>query len=171
MSALLPIVDKSDRPIGFKPREACGPDDIIRVSGLFLYRPKNREVLIARRALSKEHDPGKWAHAVAGTVEKGETYLSNILKEAEEEIGLLLSADEIREIYYGFFHTSHKFFYRQYVAGIEIELDDLRHQRDEVEELRFLPAEELFDWVEKKPEDFVASMPRINLIIRESLGW
>ncbi len=39
--------------------------------------------LLAKRSASKELDPSKWGPAVAGTIEAGQTYESNIYKEAK----------------------------------------------------------------------------------------
>jgi len=170
MPTLLPIVNERDEVIGAKAKEVCGPDDITRVSGLFLYTPKH-EVLIAKRVMTKQHDPGKWSYGVAGTVEEGETYLSNILKEAEEEIGLVLKSEDVREVYHGYFETSHKFFYTQYAAETDLPITAFRRQIDEVDELRFVPAEELWRWIEERPEDFVHSMPRVSALLWQGLGW
>lgn len=168
--ALITIVDERDQIIGSKEGAACGSDDISRVSGLFLYTPA-REVLIAKRVMTKRHDPGKWSYAVAGTVEEGETYLSNILKEAEEEIGLVLAPTDVREVYHGYFETSHKFFYTQYVAETDLPITAFRRQLDEVDELRYVPADELSQWIEERPEDFVHSMKPITALIRKALSW
>jgi len=43
---------------------------------------------LAQRSFNKTHNPGQWGPAVAGTNDEGETYESNIIKEAEEEIVL-----------------------------------------------------------------------------------
>lgn len=167
---MLLVVNEQDEVIAIKPKEACGPEDITRVSGLFLYNSQ-REVLIAKRTMDKEYDPGKWSFAVAGTVEEGETYLSNILKETEEEIGLQLTARDVHERFHGLWQSTHKFFYTQYDAKVDVLLSELRLQEDEVAELRFVPAEELFQWITSRPQDFVASMPRAVEMIRQVLKW
>jgi len=81
------IVDENDNKIGHKEYGETNPDDIYRVSALWLTNQKG-EVLIARRAYNKKLDPGKWGTAASGTVDEGETYYENIVKETEEEIGL-----------------------------------------------------------------------------------
>jgi len=83
------IVDENDTVIGAKPVEDMMPSDIYRVARLVIVSPKG-QILLAQRALSKEKDPGVWGLAVEGTVEEGETYESNIRKEAQEEIGVTL---------------------------------------------------------------------------------
>lgn len=79
----IPIVNEQDEIIGYKDRKDRNTVDITRITGLWLWNEKG-EVLLAQRALSKDINPGLWGPAVAGTVEEGETYESNIIKEAEE---------------------------------------------------------------------------------------
>jgi len=82
------IVDENDNPIGLKERGTLDYDkDIYRVSALWITNSKG-QILIARRALTKKQNPGKWGPGVAGTIDEGETYDSNIIKEAKEELGL-----------------------------------------------------------------------------------
>ena len=87
MTEKIIIVDEDDNIIGSKERNSIVSGDIYRVSALLIENSKG-EILLAQRALTKKHDPGKWGPPVAGTVEEGETYESNIVKEAEEELGL-----------------------------------------------------------------------------------
>lgn len=87
------IVDENDNEVGVVPR-AEHDQHIYRVSALWIMNSKG-EVLLAQRAFTKKHHPGKWGPAVAGTVDEGETYLSNIIKEAQEEIGLKIAEEDI----------------------------------------------------------------------------
>src|ERR1700677_4628008 len=82
------IVDEEDNLIGFKTYEELQYEDIYQVSALWLKDVRTGDVLLAQRKWTKQSDPGKWAAAVAGTVDKGENYQINIVKEIEEEIGL-----------------------------------------------------------------------------------
>ena len=83
----IPIVNEQEEIIGYKERDDRNDKDIIRITGLWVTN-KERNILLARRSFNKKHHPGVWGPAVSGTVEEGETYESNIIKEAEEEIGL-----------------------------------------------------------------------------------
>lgn len=87
MTDKIVVVNENDEVVGAKKRGTIATDDIYRVSALWITN-SNGDVLLAQRALTKKNDPGKWGPAVAGTVEEGETYLGNITKETEEEIGL-----------------------------------------------------------------------------------
>jgi isopentenyldiphosphate isomerase len=85
--ASIPIVDKEDNVIGHKERSELSPTDIYRSTGLWITNAAGN-VLLARRSHTKRTNPGIWSVAVNGGVEDGETYESNILKEAQEELGL-----------------------------------------------------------------------------------
>ena len=90
MSDRIVVVDEEDNVVGAELRSIVDEKGLrYRVSGLWL-RNSRGEVLLARRALTKTHYPGRWGPAVAGTVEEGESYEQNIVKEAEEELGLIL---------------------------------------------------------------------------------
>jgi len=81
-------VDENDNPIGSKHWRIMQYDNIYRVSALWLTDRTIGEILLAQRKWTKKNDPGKWGAVVYGTIEVGETYDSNIIKEIEEEIGL-----------------------------------------------------------------------------------
>ena len=83
--ALIPVVNEQDEIIGYKERAEIQKDDIYRIVSLRITNPQG-QILIAQRAFTKKHAPGKRSPAVAGTVEKGETYEQNIRKEAKEEL-------------------------------------------------------------------------------------
>jgi isopentenyldiphosphate isomerase len=70
------IVNEKDKEIGLKERGTLKTEDIYRVTALWITNSKD-EILLAKRALTKSNDPGKWGPAVAGTVDEGETYEEN----------------------------------------------------------------------------------------------
>jgi len=55
---LIPIVDEKDKIIGYKDRKEIQKEDIYRVSALWITNSKD-EILLAQRAFSKSHDPGR----------------------------------------------------------------------------------------------------------------
>jgi isopentenyl-diphosphate delta-isomerase len=163
------IVNEQDEIIGHKDRADHNPDFITRVAGLWIYNSKG-EVLIAQRAFDKVHDPGKWGPAAAGTVEKGETYLSNIIKEAEEELGIVLQESQLAVGKHKFRETSHKYFSQTFIAKLDLPIEDFKIQKEEVESIRWVDMEELSVWVKKRPEDFIASFPESLQEFKTTLG-
>lgn len=57
---------------------------------------RERELLLAKRSLTKAFHPGEWGPTVTGTAELGETPEETLLREVEEELGLVVEKN-IRE--------------------------------------------------------------------------
>lgn len=151
------IVDEQDNIIGYKDRETgLEPNDIYRVSALWITNSKD-EVLLARRAYNKSHDPGKWGPAVAGTVEKGETYESNIIKEAAEEIGLNGIKFKVGPKKYRV-TDKHRYFGQWYYLKIDKPINKFKIQKDEVAEIKWFSKEDLKREVLEKPDEFLNSI-------------
>lgn len=150
------VVDAEDNIIAYKDRTALGDDDIYRVSALWITNSKG-DILLARRHRNKAHHPGKWGPAVAGTVEEGETYEENILKEAEEELGLtneLLTLGP-KAVTKGQYHHFTQWFFLQ----IDRDASSFILQEDEVEEVRWMALELLNQDLLDHPEDYLPSLP------------
>jgi mRNA-degrading endonuclease RelE of RelBE toxin-antitoxin system/isopentenyldiphosphate isomerase len=91
------IVNQLDEIIGSKDRYSIIKDDIYRVSVLIIKNAKN-EILLAQRSKNKKNNPGMWGPSVAGTNALGEDYIDNILREAEEEVNLIVADFELKLI-------------------------------------------------------------------------
>ena len=151
----IPIVDENDNIIKIadgKGEIDLNPELIYRVSSLWITNSK-QEVLLARRAWNKIHDPGKWGPAVAGTVEEGETYESNILKEAQEELGLknikpVLGEKRLKKGKWNYFSQKFNLVLDQDVSQFKI-------QENEVAEIKWFSEKELTKELKEHPEDFL----------------
>lgn len=150
-------VDVNDEVVGAKEWENLENEDIYRVSALWVENSKG-EILLAQRALRKAHDPGKWGPAVAGTLEEGETYDSNIVKEAEEEIGFknikfnkgaktkIMLAGRLR------------YFLQWYTIKIDRSLEEFNIQKSEVEKVKWFSKEEIKKKLQEDPNEFIYSV-------------
>ena len=114
---------------------------------------------MARRHRTKSHHPRKWGPAVAGTVEEGETYEENIIKEAEEELGIKninpafgpkLKIDD------GSYHH----FVQWYLLSLDRKLDEFKIQEDEVEEIKWFPPDVLKKELQEHTEEFIPNMKK-----------
>jgi len=150
------VVNEQDEIIGVKDRNDRGDADIIRVSAAWLIN-SHGEVLIAQRALDKVRDPGKWGPSVAGTVEEGETYESNILKEIHEELGVHVDGAQLQKALHRFVHTSHKYFSQTFLVHCDALLTDIVIQKEEVNAVQWIATDTLKEWFERSPEDFIPS--------------
>lgn len=151
------IVDEDDNVLGHKDRELVKRKDIYRVSALWVTNSKG-EVLLAQRAFTKSHSPGKWGPAVAGTVEEGENYDTNILKEAEEEIGLKninpKTGPKLR------ISGEHNYFTQWYLLEMDKPINEFIVDRREVEQIAWFPKNELLKEKQNYPDKFLKNMKR-----------
>lgn len=150
------IVDKNDDIVGYK-RGALEKGDIYRVSALWITNSK-KEILLAKRHRSKVHHPEKWGPGVAGTVEEGETYESNIIKEAEEELGL----KSIKPILGPKTETLGKYhhFTQWFTLVVDREAREFTLQEDEVEEVQWVSPEKLLQQIDEYPDRFLPTMKK-----------
>jgi isopentenyldiphosphate isomerase len=149
------IVNENDEIIGYKARDKLKSEDIYRVSAIWITNSRG-DLLLARRAFTKKNDPGKWGPAAAGTVEKGETYHANMIKEVEEEIGLknihLKKVDKKRR------RGEHNYFVQWYVALVDQSIDAFTIQKEEVAEIRWFTRKELMDQMRSHPKEFLPAV-------------
>jgi isopentenyldiphosphate isomerase len=138
--AQIPVVNEKDKIICYKDRKDIKQEDIYRVSALWVTNSKG-EILLAKRALTKKNDPGKWGPAVAGTVEKGETYKQNIAKETYEELGL--QNVEFRKGPKLRVYSNHNHFTQWYFLTLDRNIREFKIAEKEVEEIRWFSKNQI----------------------------
>lgn len=157
------IVNENDEIINHKPRTEIQQTEIYRVSALRITNSKG-EILLAQRALTKRHDPGIWWAAVAGTNDEWETYESNIIKEAEEEIGLknftYKKATKLK------CNWEHNFFCQRFTTTIDKEIEEFILQQEEVAQIKRFTPKELEIQLDKHPEKFLTHMKKEFLLFQ-----
>lgn len=144
------IVNEQDEIIGHKHRHEIWPDDIYRVAALWIENSKG-EVLLAQRGFTKKNNPGKWWPAVAGTIDKWESYEENIYKEAEEELGIVgKTFSFVTKVY----NPWPKFFYfcSWYELLLDRKIEDFVLEYPQVESVRWFRKDEIKNMIENSPE-------------------
>ena len=166
---LFTVVDEHDDPIGAKKKKYITSDELYRVSVLWITN-NARQSLLAQRAFTKSHDPGVWGPAVAGTVEQGETYETNIIKEAEEEIGVKNTPFQ-----FGFktrIHGRHNYFVNYFFTTLDWPISAFRPRPGEVEQVKWFTNEEIINILRYSPTQLTPSMaqyfPKVLKIINDS---
>lgn len=163
----LVITDETDTPIGIKERDALTETDIYRVARLLIINSKG-QLLLAQRALTKKKDPGVWGLAVEGTLEEGETYESNIRKEASEEIGIhvdhLQLGPKLRMT--GKYNHYCQFF----IYKADLETASLKLQDEELAAVQWYTPETLKQEVAANPQKFGYNFALILEAVRPYLG-
>lgn len=89
MSEYLEIVDADDQVIGLALRSEChgNPQLIHRVAHVLVFDRQGR-LLLQKRSMNKDVQPGKWDTSVGGHLDPGETYAEASAREMFEELGI-----------------------------------------------------------------------------------
>ena len=142
MEEFFDIVDEHDKVIGTAPRSHChgDPSLIHRTAHVVVLHPDGQRILLQKRSITKDIQPGKWDTAVGGHLAHGETYEDGARREMSEELGLPRDLPL-------------KFLFRSEIRN-EIESENVgvfllvsegpfAFQQEEIDEVRFVPREEL----------------------------
>ncbi len=161
------LVDDNDQIVGAKERaEIDNEKDIYRSAALWIQN-SNDEVLIARRTLTKDKDPGKWGPSVSGTVDEGEDYDANIYKEADEEVGLkgyiFEKLEKIRH------HAPPNQFTQWYKVTVDEPLEYFTPQPEEVDKIEWVARDYLVEDVKENPDKYITSMVSTLTLLEKSL--
>jgi len=153
----IPVVDEEDNFLRNVEREEVDKLKLrYRVSALWIKNSKN-QVLLAKRALTKKHDPGKWGPAVAGTVEENEEYEINIVKEAREELGLInIKMEKGPKIKND---GAHHYFTQWFIATLDKPISYFKIDKKEVMEIKWFDKSQLEKETKENPEQFLKSVP------------
>lgn len=150
MIEAIPVVNKLDEIIWYKSRLDITSEDIYRVSALWIENSQG-EILLAQRGFMKRNNPGKWWPAVAGTVDRWESYEENIYKEAEEELWIKWEEFEfVKKIY----NAGPKYFYfcSWYELRLDRKIEDFVIEYPQVESVRWFQKEEIKNMLKHVPE-------------------
>lgn len=152
------IVNDKDEIIEYKQRGTLKQTDIYRVSALWVQNSKG-DILLAQRSFNKKNNPGQWGPAVAGTNDKGESYKSNIIKEAKEEIGL--ENYPFQKSFYKFTDGEFRYFVQWFFVIIDKEIKEFTLLKEEVEKIKWFSKKELNEELDKYPDKFLKNMKKI----------
>lgn len=153
------LVSDQDEVIGCKNREDLDTStDIFQTTSLWITNGRN-EVLLAQRKLDKRIDPGKWAEAVGGTVECEDDYEATIIREAEEELGL--KTFELKPGPKQFITTPCRYFVQWYIATIDESVGYFTPQEEEVEQIQWVPLDQLVSDLQKNSDEYIEVMTDI----------
>jgi isopentenyldiphosphate isomerase len=83
------IVDEQDRVVGTAPRRTChGNPALVHRTAHVVVVSHDGRILLQKRSLTKDIQPGKWDTAVGGHLQLGESYEEAARRELAEEIGI-----------------------------------------------------------------------------------
>ena len=90
MEELFDIYDENGNHIGTAPRRLCHGDPSLlhHTAHVVVIHPETGDILLQKRTLTKDIQPGKWDTAVGGHLALGEDYETGARRELAEELGI-----------------------------------------------------------------------------------
>ncbi len=147
---LIDILDAGGSPTGrTKPKPDVHRDgDWHRAVHIWILTPDDR-ILVQRRALVKENNPGLWDVSCAGHISAGESVIDAAIREAHEELGLELEPGELRHltalrasaVLNGGTYIDNEI-HEIFIVRREVDLTALRLQAEEVDDVRLVTNDE-----------------------------
>lgn len=157
------LVDEHDQVVGTKARRLLVDGvDRWRAVSLVVCDTAGRNVLLAHRSANKTHDPSRWAPCVAGTVTSGGGYLDTVLREAREEMGLYLGADQLAELYRGPWDSPGNLRMKAvYLVRRDVDVAEAVWDRSEADMIRWWAVTDARYKVASEPHRFAAGAGRM----------
>lgn len=122
----------------------------------------NHELLIQKRSIKKDANPGKWDVSCGGHVIAGDDTISTMAKEIDEELGIKISKESLRYLFStkqesvsGFDHIE-KYFDDVFLLEIDIPISKIKIQKEEVDEVKYVPWNEVENLILKEPNSFAS---------------
>ncbi len=163
-------VDEADKVIGALPRSEIHRRQLKhRAIHIFWLRPDGK-LALQRRSYAKDNSPGLLSSSCAGHVDSGETYLIAAVRELEEELGVKVNPEQLREIDYA---PAHEHLGQEFVRSylLQGEFAQCLH-RPEVDSIVWRTPAEVARWVKLQPTLFATAYIHLlgRVEIRKALG-
>ncbi|MGI0057947.1 MAG: isopentenyl-diphosphate Delta-isomerase [Nitrosarchaeum sp.] len=153
----LVLVDKDDNPIGSEEKVKCHlPNGKLHRAFTALLFDKNGRLVITRRAKEKMLWPGDWDGTVASHPREPETYVSSAERRMPEELGITCKLDYLFKFEY---HVPYKNIGSENeicgtLVGIINDSIQFRVVKDEIDEIKWISAKELFLEIKNNPKTY-----------------
>ena len=154
MIEMLDIVDATDRVIDQASRGEVHRRGCFHRAVHIVLCNSLGQVFVQLRSATKDNNPNLWDTSAAGHVDAGESYLDCAVRELDEELGVQVTATELRECarYRPAVENGNEFV-RVYIATSDTKLV---LQAEEVAAGRWLSPAELDRWIDEYHSDFTA---------------
>lgn len=125
-----------------------------KTAHIWIVRPNEYgsfDVLLQKRSMNKDSDPGCFDISSAGHIPAGSDILTSALRELEEELGLKAELEDITFAFWNELYMKTEFYGKPFLnhelSGIyyykkPLEIDDLKLQEEEVESVTWMDYEE-----------------------------
>lgn len=155
------VVDENDRVVGRRTRSDVHRLKLLHRSVHVLVFNRSGQVFLQKRSTTKDEHPGVWDASISGHVDAGETYDACAVREACEELGLILeSAPQRLFKINACIDTGYEF---TWVYRVEAEGPFTLHT-EEIERGGWFAVAQVDAWVATRPEELA---PPLCMIWRQ----
>ena len=173
----LDIVDEQGQPTGEIVSRTFAHTKGVRhrTAHIWIVRRENEhfQVLMQKRAMSKDSFPGKYDTSSAGHIQAGDEPLASGLRELAEELGLHAKPEDLAFagcIHGNFAEEFHGKIFRDneiafvYVYQQPVDIETLVLQKEEVESVRWFDLEETYQNCRNRNTQFCAPVPGLEVV-------
>ena len=130
-----------------------------RISYGFIFNT-SKDVLLQKRSFNKIN-PMLWDKTIGGHVESGESCFKTLLRKTKSEIGIDLASNEIE--HFGCAIAEYKdndvnchIFAECYIIRKNLNINDLKINKDEIKELKWFTKTEILEKIENKDKTLIS---------------
>ncbi len=136
------IIDENCKVIGRVSRSVCHNKTFHLHPVVHVHVVNSQgQLLLQKRSLKKDIQPGKWDTSVGGHISSGETVEQGVLRESAEELGIKIDLKELKFLRKYIFKSEIE---REYVFSFLYKYDSkIKFQRDEIDAVRYFSREEI----------------------------
>lgn len=153
MSALIMIVDESDRPVGSATKKEAWDQGLIHRIVRIMIENRKGQILLQHRTPTKDIYPNCWDNSVAGHVDAGEEYEQAAVRELREELGLEgLDYAEIGRYRSDETWNGHRFNRFSRVYKIKADVVPARLEEGKIDDARWFSVEDVKQLLSDHPD-------------------
>ena len=151
---LFDVVNERDEVIGRRTRGEVHRLGLMHRAVHLLVFNARGQVFLQKRSMNKDRQPGLWDSSASGHVDSGEDYDACAVREAREEIGLILAAPPRRLFKFDpsvETDQEHVWVYRCEAEG------PFTLHPEEIEKGGWFSPDEIERWLHERPQDFASA--------------
>lgn len=148
------LVNERDEWVGSADKMKAHKEGLLHRAFSVFVMNSNNEILLHQRALDKYHSGGLWTNACCSHPRVGESTHAAAHRRLQEEMGFDCEVEQVftycykSEVNNGLIEHEFDHVYFGYYDG------DIKPNKAEVNEYKFLPISEVTCWMEKQPQNF-----------------
>ncbi len=155
MTEIFDVVDTNDSVIDQQPRHIVHQKNLLHRAVHALVFDETDRMYIQKRSMSKDTNPGLWDTSVGGHLDSEESYDQAVIRETEEELGIVLKQTPQRLFKLSACEqTGYEFIWVYKI----IHSGEVKPCPVEISEGRWIDYQELIYWTEQMPALFTSSL-------------